>query len=138
MIGSNLLSVALSVIGTTTISLYRFVSRSANTIGNLISLYEYPVECRTSVQAVPRDLMHQLGLDMQKDYIMVYAVDDVNDIMRDTSGDIIQWRGKFWQSESSTDWQAIDGWQGTLFVECGEVTPTLDRVFDDTFDGTFA
>ena len=138
MIGSNLLSVALGIIGTTAIQLFRFVERNTNAIGNLVSLYDYPVDCRTSVQAVPRTLMHQLGLDMQKNYITVYAIDDVNDIERDTSGDVIYWNGKYWQSESSTDWHAIDGWQGTLFVECGDSTPTLNRVFDDTFDGTFA
>ncbi len=138
MIGSNLLSIALGIIGTTAIRLYRFVNRNTNTIGNIVSLYDYPVDCRTSVQAVSRTLMHQLGLDMQKSYITVYALEDVSDIERDTSGDVIYWNGKFWQSESSTDWQNIDGWQGTLFVECGDSTPTLNRVFDDTFDGTFA
>lgn len=128
---------ALGIIGTTAIRLYRFVDRNTNAIGNLVSLYDYPVDCRTSVQAVPRTLMHQLGLDMQKSYITVYAIDDVNDIERDTSGDVIYWNGKYWQSESNTDWHAIDGWQGTLFVEVGDSTPVLNRVFDNTFDGTF-
>lgn len=125
MIGSNLLSVALGIIGTTPVQLYRFIDRTRTGIGNLVSAYDDPVDCRVSLQAVPLTLMHQLGLDMQKSYITVYAVEDVDDIERDTSGDVIYWNGKYWQSESSTDWHAIDGWQGTLFVECGTTAPTL-------------
>jgi len=125
MIGSNLLSMALGIIGTTAIQLYRFADRNTNSIGNIVSLYDDPIDCRASVQAVPRILMHQLGLDMQKSYITVYAIDDVSDIERDTSGDVIAFNGKYWQSESSTDWHAIDGWQGTLFVDCGDSAPSL-------------
>lgn len=80
MIGSNLLSMALGIIGTTAIQLYRFADRNTNSIGNIVSLYDDPIDCRASVQAVPRILMHQLGLDMQKSYITVYAIDDVSDI----------------------------------------------------------
>lgn len=137
MIGSNLLSVALGIIGTSTVNIYRFTGRSRNSIGNLVSRFAAPVQAHVSVQAVPRQLMHQLGLDMQKSYIMVYAVDRISDILRDTSGDLVEWNNVFWQTESSTEWYNIDGWQSTICVDVGLAVPGAVSVFDATFDETF-
>lgn len=121
---SNILSQALSVIGTNAAQYYAFLSRTTNDIGLDVTLYAAPVELRASFQAVPRKMYIDLGLDFQKSYLMAYAQTcDVSDIIRDTSGDQITIFGKTWQSESKTNWFPIDGWNGILFVMIGDETP---------------
>lgn len=121
--GGNLLALAFSAITPTSIPFYKFASRTANTVGVFVSTYEDPVALLASVQAVPRNVYQDLGLDFQKDYVMVYAIRDIKDIGRGTSGDRIAWNNSLWQLVSESDWYAMDTWVGVLAVRIGPAPP---------------
>jgi hypothetical protein len=114
--GSNLLIRALQLIASQTISYYRFISRSLNSVGQDITLYADPVTLYGSFQAVDRKLYDQYGLDLQKSYYTFYSSSNISDIGRDVSGDQLIFGGQRFQVESNNDWFKVDGWKGVLCV----------------------
>lgn len=117
--GSNLLRVALSVIGQQTGQLYRATSRTKNSIGQWVTEYAAPRPVTGSIQAVPRSTYADLGLDFTKVYIACYFSVDVSDIQRGQSADQMTWNGRRWEFITESDWFAIDGWTGLIAVDVG-------------------
>jgi hypothetical protein len=115
--GSNILSMALGVIGKSTFSHYAFKSRTPNAIGQDVPIYALPVALQGSVQPVPRSLYQQYGLDFQRNYINVYVSKAVLDVTRNVSGDMIVWNGHSFECVSTTPWNSIDGWTAVLCVQ---------------------
>jgi hypothetical protein len=114
--GSNLLNMALTIIAKQTIQYYKFLSRSENSIGQDVTVYDTAVNIVGSWQPVPRNLYQVYGLDLQKDYFTFYTSNDLLDISRDVSGDQVAFNGVRYQCESNTDWYQLDGWKGILCV----------------------
>lgn len=115
--GSNLLAQALGVIAPQGVSIQRWTGRAKNANGDWVTSYAAPVTIAGSLQAVSRTLYVQLGLDMAKNYVMLYTTEPVKIIERDGSGDRVTYGGKLYQGESAVDWRAQDGWGSYLFVE---------------------
>jgi hypothetical protein len=115
--GSNLLGLALSVIGKQRVEYFRYIGRKINDIGDDISIYADPAPMLGSVQAVDRNMYQYLGLDFQKRYVRFYACADLQDIARDRSSDQIEWAGYRYQLLSDVDWFNVDGWDGALCVQ---------------------
>lgn len=114
--GSNLLNMAMRVIAKQHFEYYRFQSRTPNSIGLDVPSY-YPAQCLSgSAQPVPREMMEQMGLDMQRTYFNFYVSAPIIDIERDVSGDQIMFNGQTFQCLSVTPWGAIDGWNAVLAV----------------------
>lgn len=117
---SNLLAQALGVIQPVPFVLVKDTGRTLNSVGIWVTEYDTdPVEIYGSIQAVQRSLYNQLGLDMQKNYITIYASADLMDVSRDRAGDRVHWDGKQWQVLSQMPWKAIDGWVSVLAVDIG-------------------
>lgn len=121
--GSNLLNQAMLLVAKQQFTYYRFLSREANAIGVYESVYEPAVTGYGSLQAVPRNLYQQMGLDFQKKYLTLYVAEDLIGVERDTSGDYIRYANDWWQIESDTDWLAADGWRAFL---CARVADAPD------------
>lgn len=119
--GSNILALALTVITPTPVVILPFASRALNTIGQWVTTYGDAVTIMGSVQAVPRSVYKQLGLDWQKSYIAIYSVSLMQDLTRGTSGDLVQWNGRQYEIQSKNDWRPIDGWSGILAVDVGPI-----------------
>lgn len=117
MIGNNLLKRTLKLVGTQAADYYRNTGRTTNTIGLDVAAFDLPVVIQVSIQPVPRTVYQQLGLDLQRNYVTVYTTQNVLDLQRDFSGDQVRFAGKVYQLVSSTNWQAVDGWQSVLCVE---------------------
>ncbi|MEJ2767553.1 phage collar protein [Mycetohabitans sp. B46] len=117
MPGSNLLSLALSVIGKQRVEYYRFLGRETNDVGIDVNRYAPPVPLYGSVQAVDRNLYQYLGLDFQKRYIRLYACAQLQDVARDRSSDQIEFASQRYQLLSDADWFNINGWDGALCVQ---------------------
>jgi E217 collar protein gp28 len=115
--GSNLLNQALSVIASQTISYIAFVSRSKNINSVWVPTYATPVNIQGSIQPVPRTLMMELGLDLQRHYVNIYVSNKVIDIRRDVSSDQFKFQGTTYQAISLTRWFGVDGWNQVLAVE---------------------
>lgn len=119
--GQNLLNMALSVIARQTVAYFKFSSRALNDVGQDVTVYDAPVNIVGSLQAVPRNLYDQYGLDLQKTYVILYTSTNVLDIGRDVSGDQIEFNGVRYQCESDTDWFPLDGWDAVLCVQIRDV-----------------
>lgn len=119
--GSNLLNLALTVIGRQWFDYYRFKSRAPNRVGLDVTIYELPVNLSGSVQPVLRELYEKFELDLQRDYMTFYVSKDVMDVARDVSGDQMFFNGKIYQCMSITNWFPMDGWVPVLCVAVPDV-----------------
>lgn len=118
--GSNLLKKAFKIVKKDTFIFRQFKSREPNSIGIDVPVFEPDTSLKGSVQAVPRRLYQQHGLDWKKKYIMIYSEDVIEGVDRGTSGDRIVWNGKLYQVLDENDWSLIDGWNGVMCVEVNQ------------------
>lgn len=117
--GQNLLNMALTLIAKQAVIYYRYNSRTSNSVGQDITVYDNPLTMYGSFQAVPRKLYELYGLDLQKKYNTFYTSNNILDVNRDVSGDQIVYNGRRFQVESDIDWYAQDGWKGVLCIDIG-------------------
>lgn len=115
--GSNLLNQAFTLIRTQNPELMVWTGRTTNSIGQDVDQYDAPVTIQAQVQPVPRKMTQMLGIDWEKNYIMVYTSAQVKDIGRGGSSDRLRYDGKLFKAVGDDDWQAQDGWNAALFVE---------------------
>lgn len=118
--GSNLLKKAFKIINKDSFIYRQFDSRSTNGIGIDLPAYKPDVTLNGSIQAVPRRLYQQHGLDWKKNYITIYSSDAIEGVNRDTSGDRIIFDGKLFQVLDENNWTPIDGWNGVMCVEVSQ------------------
>ena len=135
--GSNILTLALSVISSQVVNWFQWQDNDTGPTGLDIVTYAAPQTIKLgSVQPVPRSRYEAYGLDREKAYI-TWFVPNVNaqSITRapDTSGDVIEWpvtndgaliagQSRRWQLVGNTPWSAIDGWTYVLGVDIGPAT----------------
>lgn len=115
--GANLLSMAARVIAMQTLQHQAFVSRTENAAGDTVSTFAAPVDIQGSVQPINKKLYQELGLNLSKNYVMLYTSAAVSPTGRDKEGDLVSFGGKTWQCESDQNWSAIDGFTKMLCVE---------------------
>lgn len=115
--GQNLLNMALRVIQREQFIFFAFLSRVTQDNGVDIPKYAAGVKATGSVQPAPRQLIEQMGLDLQKTYFQFFLTTGIIDVNRDTSGDQFEWKGKTFQCLSATPWRGIDGWDHVVTVE---------------------
>lgn len=115
--GSNLLRLAMGPIRRQTLQHRAFTGRTINSVGDYVSTFAAPVDITGSMQPVNRALYQQLGLNLAKNYSMLYTEANVMPTERDREGDYVDFGGRVWQCESDQDWRAVDGWRKFLCVE---------------------
>jgi len=115
--GENLLDLALTIIATTTIQYYAFDSRATNEILLDVTTYAAPVDVEASVQAVPRKVYSDMGLDFNKEYIAIWASQEFENLMRDRPGDQVGFGGERYEIMEESDWFTIDGWDAVLAIK---------------------
>ena len=118
--GGNLLKKAFKTISRDTFIYRQFYRRDTNSIGIDVPTYRPDVCLRGSIQAVPRRLYQQHGLDWKKNYITIYSSDTIEGVGRDTSGDRVVFDGKLFQVLDENDWTPVDGWNGVMCVEVSQ------------------
>lgn len=115
--GANLLSIAARVIKMQTLGHRAFTSRTVGAAGDFVSTFAASVDITGSMQAVNKKLYQTLGLNLAKNYSMLYTSAAVQVTARDREGDLITFGGKTWQAESDQNWAAVDGFRKILCVE---------------------
>jgi hypothetical protein len=115
--GSNILQMALGLVGAQTVGLRVFQGETQNAAGFNVPTWADPVDIAGSFQPVSADMMQTLGLDMTKNYAVFYASANFNEVRRGATGDLLEYGGKTYQIESTTKWFTQDGWDGALCVE---------------------
>ncbi|AWB00246.1 phage collar protein [Vibrio harveyi] len=116
----NVLAAAQTVIRTQEIEVRRFSGRKANAAGLLESMYEQPVTINCSVQPVKRTAYKKMGLDFNKTYVSILAVEDIKDLARDRSGDQVVIQGSLFETVGESDWTMPAGWNRILAVKVGK------------------
>lgn len=117
--GSNLLKKASRVIRFQPVPYYRYGSRTQNANFVWVTGFAASTIIAMSVQRVPRDKYIQLGLELQRNYINLFASLDLVDIRRDATGDQVVWAGRLYQIESQGTWFEQDGWAKAIAVDVG-------------------
>ncbi len=117
--GGNLLSAAFGMIAAQGFEYQQDQGRTINTVGQYVTAYGPRVTLSGSIQAVPRDVYQEYGLDFQKNYATIFVSRDVLDLTRDATGDRVFWNGRAFQIISKTDWFNIDGWVSFMAVDTG-------------------
>lgn len=125
--GSNLLNMALRVIAKAQFSYYAFYTRALQGNGQYLSSYSPPVALSGSAQPVPRNLYTQNGLQFDKLYYHFFVPQNVIDVQRDVSGDLMFFNGHTFQCLSITPWFAVDGWVEILAVKVQNI-PLIDSI----------
>ena len=115
---SNLLKLALSVVGTQTVQYQAVTSRRLNDVGLWVPCYGAMVPRSGSFQPVPHERYNQMGLDLTRAYAMWYDPSgNIEDLERDTAGDRLQFNGEFYQVLAESDWKRVNGWAGAMCVK---------------------
>lgn len=117
--GSNLYRSAVRLIKQTTVQYRRFNARTLNAARQWVSGYDEPFDLLCSLQAVRRSSYQSLGLDFQKNYVKIFAAENLIDVKRDSSGDQFVHAGLLYQLDDQNTWYLIDGWASCLAVEVG-------------------
>ena len=137
--GSNLLSLALTVIASQPVNWFQFASQSDGPTGLNTVIYAAAQTVKIgSVQPVDRSRYEQLGLDRQKSYVTWFVPNANAQSIRsnpDGSGDVIEWPvnnagvplsgARRYQIVGDTPWTAVDGWTRVLGVDIGPATGAL-------------
>lgn len=124
--GSNILGMALGVIGSQTVKWFAFQGVTTGPTGLDTSTYATGVDIvKGSVQPVDRARYSELGLDWQKNYITWFVPNVVAQTIKrdpDGNGDVIEWNARRYQIVGDTPWSAIDSWTRLLCIELGPAT----------------
>lgn len=99
---------------------YRWKSNGTDSALLRVSSYQEPVTCHGSIQSVPQDMYERLGLDWEKNYILVYSPNDIKGLDGQQSPDKLVFGGKNWKVVRVTPWHSYDGWTEVLAVEMGD------------------
>jgi hypothetical protein len=118
----NLLIRAMHLTGFVTVQWYAATGGTVNSVGKIVTAFAGPEPVQAQVQPVPRSMMQFLGLDAQKEYIMIYAAVKMDDLTRDRSGDQIVFSAYRYSILSNTEWFPINGWNGQVAVKIGPAT----------------
>ena len=121
--GNNIYQQATAIIARQTYDYYQFIGTAIDARGRQTSQYNPAVTLADSIQAVPRELYQDLGLDFERDTIRIYTDNQLFAIERDYSGDQIDYRGARFQLLSDTDWQSQDGWREIFAVRLVNEVP---------------
>lgn len=115
--GSNLLALAMGVIGQQAIAWARNTGLTTLASGAQVPTWADPVTIYGSLQPVDNTLLQQLGLDWTKNYCTFYAPAEFREVDRDQTGDRLTYAGKTYQVLNKTSWFAQDGWERVMCVE---------------------
>lgn len=115
--GSNLLALAMGVIGQQSVQWLRYTGLTTTAAGVERPTWAAPVAIIGSIQPVDTNTIQMLGLDWTKNYITFYAPKEFQEIERDQSSDRIAYAGRTYQVVSKTAWFAQDGWDKVICVE---------------------
>lgn len=117
LIGKNLYKMAARVVGKQAYELFASTGAARDARGFQAPMFAVGVALRDSIQAVPQNIYVYLGLDLAKQYIMIYTDSLLVLPSRSTQGSQVGFDGDRYQIQSGSDWRAIDGWQGVLCVK---------------------
>ncbi len=117
--GFNLLASVQTVIRQQSFTLRRYVGRTLQANGVYVDTYAADVPLKGSIQPINRNEYEKMGLDFTKSYIKILAVDNIDDLSRDRSGDRVVVDGSLYETVGKTDWIGSANWNRLIWVRVG-------------------
>lgn len=115
--GSNLLALALGVLGQQVVEWRRYIGKVTSPAGVQVPTWAAPVTIAGSLQPVDANTLQQLGLDWTRNYVALFASAEFLEIERDQSSDRVTYAGRTYQVVGKTAWFHQDGWEKVICVE---------------------
>ena len=115
--GANLLSMASRVLKFQTMGHRAYISRVRNSAGDFVSTFAPSVDIQGSMQPLNKKLYQERGLNLARNYQMLYTSARVLPTGEDREGDLLTYDGKTWQCKSDEGWSSVDGFTKMLCVE---------------------
>lgn len=119
--GSNLLGIALGVLGAQTARYYARIGRTKDAQGVFRTTFAAPVDVVGSWQPVNKTTLSALGLDMARNHANFYSETPFSTIDENEGADEFEYAGRRWRVLNSTDWVPADGWNGVLVTDVGPI-----------------
>lgn len=116
MIPHNLLGVALGVLPQQVVHWIRFRGMQLDDRGREMAMYWPEVTITGSLQAVDAEDVHELGLDMRREYIKFYSSAQIGGSERDGAPDFIVYGGVKYEVVGRLNWHLQNGWGGVVCV----------------------
>lgn len=117
--GSNVLGMCLSLIAPQAVKWYRSIGRIQNDLGEWVASYDTPVVLRGSFQPIDKAKYEALGLDLTQHYAVFYVSKRIKQVERQSSGDLLEYCGRKYQTLDGANWMEQDGWIGIMCVDVG-------------------
>lgn len=115
--GSNLLALALGVIGNQIVGWRKYVGVTTLPSGVQSPTWEDDAtDLAGSLQPADTTLIQQLGLDMTREYCTFYAPAQFREVDRDQTGDLLIYAGKTYQVLDKASWFPQDGWERVMCI----------------------
>lgn len=115
--GSNLLNMAMGIIGRQSVQWFRYTGLTTTPAGLQRPTWADPVTITGSLQPVDANTLQNLGLDWTKNYVTFFAPAEFNEVERDQSSDRVAYAGRKYQVVGKTAWFHQDGWEKVICVE---------------------
>lgn len=117
--GSNLLNLAMGVIGAQAAVWYRATGRTQNDMGQYVTSYADPIIVRGSMQPLDKPKYEALGLDMARVHWVFYTSHPIEGVSRGESPDYLEYNGRRLEVVDEANWFVADGWRGLILVDEG-------------------
>lgn len=121
----NLLPIAMAataVLGCNkTFQYYRYQETIMDDMGRDVPKYADPKPVTGSVQAVSNKLYEQLGLDLDKNYKIIYSPELIQSIAEKIQPDRIVYNNRTFEVVENKDWYETNGYTRILVVELKEL-----------------
>lgn len=117
----NLLPIAMSataILGCNKSFLfYKYLSTELDEMGRDVPQYAPPKLTTGSVQAVSNKMYEQLGLDLNKNYKIVYSSELIQSIAEEVQPDRISYNNRIYEVVENKNWYETNGYTKVLMVE---------------------
>ena len=113
----NLLKAALNVLPKQNFIWRKFAGFDDDGQGLRINKYAKGIELVGSVQALDREMYDQLGLDREKEYLVVYSSADIKGVSGQNAPDIIEFGGGVYKVVRNYPWYFYNGWAGVVVIK---------------------
>lgn len=121
----NLLPIAMAataVLGCNkTFQYYRYQETIVDDMGRDVPKYAEPKPVTGSVQAVSNKLYEQLGLNLDKNYKIIYSPELIQSIAEKIQPDRIVYNNRTFEVVEDKDWYETNGYTRILVVELKEL-----------------
>lgn len=100
---------------------YKWIESTVDLMGRDVPKFAPPILATGSIQAVSNKMYEQLGLDLNKNYKIVFSPTLIQSIAEEIQPDRILYDGRTYEVVENKDWYETNGYTKVLMVELKEL-----------------